>query len=93
MGDSSMSNIVKFESPDMVAARFFRENSAEFKASAQRMQNVMDNPDKSDRDKLEARMIKAIVEFDDDEYYRTTTLLKRIDRVGLQSLNGGKTST
>jgi hypothetical protein len=38
-------------------------------------------------------MIKAIVEFDDDEYYRTTTLLKRIDHAGLQSLNGGKTST
>ena len=88
-----MTNIIKFETPDMGAARFFRENREEFKASAQRMQNVIDNPDKSDRAKLEARMVKAIVEFDDIEYNRTITLLKRIDRVGLQSLNGGKTST
>lgn len=87
-----MSNIVKFETPDMGAARFFRENREEFKASAQRMQNVIDNPDKSDRAKLEARMVKAMVEFDDIEYNRTITLLKRIDRVGLQSLNGGKAS-
>ncbi|MDD2934790.1 MAG: hypothetical protein PHO76_12985 [Methylotenera sp.] len=88
-----MSNIVKFETPDMGAARFFRENREEFKASAQRMQNVIDNPNKSDRAKLEARMVKAMVEFDDVEYNRTITLLKRIDLVGLQSLNGGKTST
>ena len=87
-----MTNIIKFETPDMGAARFFRENREEFKASAQRMQNVIDNPDKSDRAKLEARMVKAIVEFDDIEYNRTITLLKRIDRVGLQSLNGGKAS-
>lgn len=87
-----MTNIIKFETPDMVAARFFRENREEFKASAQRMQNVIDNPDKSDRAKLEARMVKAMVEFDDIEYNRTITLLKRIDSVGLQSLNGGKAS-
>jgi hypothetical protein len=46
-----MSNIFKFETPDMDAARFFRVNREEFKASAQRIQNVINNPDKSDRDK------------------------------------------
>lgn len=85
-----MTNIIQFETAEMGAARFFRENREGFIESAKRMQAVMDNPNKSDRAKLEARMAKALFEFDDAELERTSKLLERLHNSGLSVINGGK---
>lgn len=81
-----MSNIVKFETEAMSVNRFLRssESKAKFKESSDRMQALIDDPDQSDRTKLEAKRVQAIVNFDDDEYERTTNILKRMDKVGLK---------
>lgn len=80
-----MKNIVKFETESMSVDRFFRssESRAKFKASADRMQAVIDDPDKSDRAKLEARMVKAMVEFDHEEHARLIFLLEKLDAAGM----------
>jgi len=47
-------------------------------ASAKRMQAVIDDPNSSWRDKVEAKMVKALMVNDDDEARRIHDLLERL---------------
>lgn len=80
-----MKNVVRFETEAMSVDRFFRssESKAKFKASADRMQAVIDDPDQPDRAKLEAKMVKAMVEFDHEEHARIISLLEKLDAAGI----------
>lgn len=81
-----MTNIVYFHTEATAVDMFLRSSKAkaDFKAGVDRMQATIDDPSKSDRTKIESKMIKAILEFDDHEFERTSNILKRMDMVGLK---------
>lgn len=44
--------------------------------SVERLNLTIENPDSTFQAKIEAKMVKCILEFDDSEFVRTTTILK-----------------
>lgn len=44
--------------------------------SVKRLNQTIENPDSTYQAKIEAKMVKSILEFDDSEFARTTTILK-----------------
>ena len=80
-----MTNIVNFHTAESAADKFF--NSTEMKdwtrGSIARMQATMANPKKSERTKLEAKMIIAIHTNNDQDFYRITGILDRLNKTGI----------
>ncbi len=80
-----MSNVVRLHTEEQIVDHYF--NSSESKArnegSRKRMMAVINNPEKSDRAKMEARMVIAAVNDDLDEVVRIRDLLRKIDKLGI----------
>jgi hypothetical protein len=78
-----MTEVIKFETPYMMAQRLARENKAGLHESSGKMKDIIDNPDKSERTKLEAQMAKAIFKGDDKEMLRIGSILERLNTTGI----------
>lgn len=81
-----MKNVIQLNLKNKLPSNFFHDNQNEFKSSAKKMRVIIEDPNKSDIDKLEAKMIKSIMEFDDVEFERTSTLLNRIKKAGISTV-------
>lgn len=78
-----MKNVIQLNLKNKLTSNFFDDNRNEFKESAKKLRAIIQDSNKSDISKLEARMIKSIIEFDDLEFERTSRLLNRIKETGL----------
>lgn len=78
-----MKNVIQLNLNNKLTSNFFEDNRNEFKESAKKLRAIIEDSNKSDISKLEARMIKSIIEFDDLEFERTSRLLNRIKETGL----------
>lgn len=80
-----MSKVVSLHTEEQIVDHYF--NSSESKArndgSRKRMMAVIDNPEKSDRAKMEARMVIAIVNDDMEEAERIISILDRLTKFGI----------
>ena len=80
-----MSKVVSLHTEEQIVDHYF--NSSESKArndgSRKRMMAVIDNPEKSDRAKMEARMVIAIVNNDMEEAERIISILDRLTKFGI----------
>lgn len=81
-----MSNIIYVNPPKKSSLGFFEDHKDKFKASVNRLQKIIDNPNKCFDQKLEAKMVKAIFEFDDIEFERTIKLLDRTRKIGIKTV-------
>jgi len=78
-----MKNVIQLNLKNKLPSNFFHDNQNEFKESAKKLREIIEDSNKPVISKLEARMIKSIIEFDDVEFERTSRLLNRIKKTGL----------
>lgn len=78
-----MKNVIQLNLKNKLTSNFFHDNRNQFKGSAKKLRAIIEDSKKSDISKLEAKMIKSIIEFDDLEFERTSRLLNRIKEAGL----------
>ena len=80
-----MTNIVNFHTDESEEDEFFSNSEMDDWAtdSIARMQATMADPEKSERTKLEAKMIIAIHTNNDQDFYRITGILDRLTKTGI----------
>jgi hypothetical protein len=55
---------------------FFNLYKSRLRQSISRLNQTIENPDSTFQSKMEAKMVRSILEFDDSEFERTTTILR-----------------
>jgi hypothetical protein len=55
---------------------FFNLYKSRLTQSISRLNQTIENPDSTFQSKMEAKMVRSILEFDDSEFERTTTILR-----------------
>lgn len=55
---------------------FFRFYKSRLQQSITRLNQTIENPESTFQSKMEAKMVRSILEFDDSEFERTTSILK-----------------
>ena len=80
-----MGNVVSLHTEEQIVDHYF--NSSESKArnegSRRRMMAVINNPKKTDRAKMEAKMVIAIVNNDMEEAERIISILDKLTKLGI----------
>lgn len=80
-----MTKIVQLHTNDELADQFFNssKSKAMFQESNQRMEALIENPEKSERAKLEAKMVIALNNNDDAEFEKIVAILERLNTTGI----------
>lgn len=55
---------------------FFKFYKSKLQDSVKRLNQTIENPDSTFQAKIEAKMVRSILEFDDAEFERTTNMIK-----------------
>ena len=80
-----MTNVVHLFSEDEAASNFLgsSKTKAIFKETTEKMEATIADPNKSERTKLESKMIIAMTGGDDAEFERLTGILERLTTTGI----------
>lgn len=78
--------IVKFPHKERSVNGILRSEAPRVEKNMKRMDSIINNPESETRKILEAKMIKALFNMDNNEVNRTAGIIEKLDKTGMKSV-------